>query len=200
MSQLLKQCPFCESKDLSFSYLPSTFFNNKRFDYFKCKNCKLHYVSPFPSQEDFEVIYPPSYQSGVNAEICLDPYKKISGIRFSYGEQFDLITKYAPGKKILDYGCGAANFIINARHHGFACDGAEYNPNHIAILKKEIPGSNFYTIEEFFKDDSTRYDVIRMSNVLEHLTNPREVTEKLISKLNPNGLLLVEGPIETNHT
>ncbi|MGZ3863961.1 MAG: class I SAM-dependent methyltransferase [Bacteroidia bacterium] len=193
-------CPFCFSKNHTYSYLPDTFFNNKKFTYLKCKDCRLHFVFPFPNAEDFEVIYPASYQSGVNSEICNDPYTKISGIRFSYGEQFDLIKKFAPGKQILDYGCGAANFLINARHSGFQCDGAEYNPEHIAVLRKEIPESTFYTIEDVLSGNTKRYDVIRLSNVLEHLTNPREITEKLISKLNPGGILLVEGPIETNHT
>ncbi len=193
-------CPFCFSREYTSSYLPSTFFNNKRFDYIKCKNCKLHYVSPFPIDDDFEKLYPPTYQSGINSSICEDSTKKITGIRFSYGKQFDLITKYAGGKKVLDYGCGHANFLLNARHNGIECDGVEYNPDHVSILRKEIPDADFYLIDDFLKDQTIRYDVIRLSNVLEHLTNPREITEKLISKLNSNGILLIEGPIETNPT
>ncbi|MGZ3903047.1 MAG: class I SAM-dependent methyltransferase [Bacteroidia bacterium] len=193
-------CPFCFSEKNTSSYLPDTFFNNKKFTYLKCKDCRLHFVFPFPNAADFEVIYPPSYQSGINSELCEDLSKKISGIRFSYGLQFDLIRKFAPGKKILDYGCGAANFLINANHNGFQCDGTEYNPKHIEVLRKEVPASSFFTIDDFFMNKDVTYDVIRLSNVLEHLTNPREITEKLVSKLNPGGILLVEGPIETNHT
>lgn len=196
----MQSCPFCFSDKHTFSYLPPTFFNHKQFSYYNCKSCNLHYVHPFPDAGDFEAMYPPSYQSGVNAEICADPYNKVSGIRFSYGRQFDLINKYAAGKKILDYGCGNANFLINARHHGFNCDGAEYNREHVDILKKEIPGSNFYLLEDFFSDPNTTYDVIRLSNVLEHLTNPREITEKLVAKLNPKGILIIEGPVENNFT
>jgi 2-polyprenyl-3-methyl-5-hydroxy-6-metoxy-1,4-benzoquinol methylase len=197
MSQI---CPFCFSAQHSSSYLPDTFFNKKRFEYIKCKKCSLIYLNPFPTAEDFTIIYPPSYQSGINNTIVPDQYRKIQGIRFSYGKQFDLIRKLSSGKKILDYGCGHANFLINARHNGFDCDGVEYNPDHVTILKKEIPNSNFYLIDAFLKDQTLHYDVIRLSNVLEHLTNPREITEKLVSKLNPNGILLIEGPIETNHT
>lgn len=195
-----QQCPFCLSIEYNESYLPNTFFNEKKFSYVKCKQCKLHYVYPTPLSDDFLLMYPPSYQSGANAIICADLYKKINGLRFSYGKQFDLIKKYAIGKKMIDFGCGAANFVINAINNGIDCDGAEFNLNHVTLLKKEIEGSNFYVLEDFFSNPDLKYDVIRLSNVLEHLPNPRETIERLISKLNTNGILLIEGPIETNPT
>lgn len=192
------KCLFCFSEKSSPSYLPSTFFNNKRFDCLTCSNCGLHYINPLPDDSDFMAMYPPSYQSGVNREICKDQYKKISGLRFSYGKQFDLINKHFKNARVLDYGCGHGNFLINAKHMGFECDGTEFNPTHVELLRKEIPGSNFYTIPNFLNDKNLKYDVIRLSNVLEHLTNPVEITKQLIDKLTPGGLLLIEGPIETN--
>jgi 2-polyprenyl-3-methyl-5-hydroxy-6-metoxy-1,4-benzoquinol methylase len=191
-------CPFCFSGECEISYLPKTYFNNKLFSYFRCKTCELHYVSPLPVLEDFDAMYPPSYQEGINNEIISDPYKKVSGIRYSYGKQFDLINRHAKGKRILDYGCGNANFLINAKAHGFDCDGTEYNYKHLSILKNNISGSNFYHIEEFLLSDELKYDVIRLSNVLEHLTNPKEIVGILSKKLTPGGVLLIEGPIENN--
>jgi 2-polyprenyl-3-methyl-5-hydroxy-6-metoxy-1,4-benzoquinol methylase len=195
---MIPHCPFCLSEQYSSSYLPDTFFNGKLFKYIKCKNCHLIYVNPLPKTDDYAAMYPPSYQSGINHEVLSDPNKKLPGLRFSYQKHFELIHKFSPSKKILDYGCGQANFLINAIHHGFECDGTEYNLQHIEILKKEIPKSAFYSIEEFISTNDLHYDVIRLSNVLEHLENPKTIIEKLILKLNDNGLLLVEGPIETN--
>jgi 2-polyprenyl-3-methyl-5-hydroxy-6-metoxy-1,4-benzoquinol methylase len=191
------KCPFCNSEKHSDSFLPGTRFNAKCFEYLKCNDCDLHYVYPFPNGDDFNAMYPPSYQSGVNSYICEDPYKKISGIRFSYGVQFDLIRKFSTADKLLDYGCGHGNFMINAEKHGLHFDGTEYNSDHVALLKKELPHTNFYTLDDFFKNNIT-YNVIRLSNVLEHLTNPVEITKQLIGKLNPGGILLVEGPVEMN--
>lgn len=189
-------CPFCSSSESKPSYLPDTFFNNKNFTYIQCKNCNLIYLNPFPTLEDYIVMYPPTYQSGINTEIIEN--EKLAGLRFPYSKHFELIDKFSPGKKILDYGCGSANFVLNALKKGYECDGVEYNPAHVNILKKEIPAGNFYLIDGFLKSTTLKYDVIRLSNVLEHLENPNEIIQILISKLNPKGILLVEGPIETN--
>ncbi len=191
------KCPFCNSPHASGSYLPDTFFNLKTFTYLSCKECDLIYLNPFPSSEDYSVMYPPSYQNGINDKI-IDPNKKLPGLRFPYKKHFELISKHSPGNKILDYGCGNANLVINARNAGFLCDAVEFNPAHIEILKKSIPAANFYLIDDFLTNTSSTYDVIRLSNVLEHLEDPGGILNILAKKLTTNGILLIEGPIETN--
>jgi SAM-dependent methyltransferase len=194
---MTQHCPFCFSPRYTSSYLPDTFFNAKAFRYITCKECRLIYVNPLPSDVDYLAMYPPTYQNGVDQEIILEG-EKLPGLRFPYSKHFELIRKYAPGKNILDYGCGQASFVVNAKNYGFECDGVEYNPLHIDVLKASIQGSNFYEINHFLKNQSEKYDVIRLSNVLEHLENPNNIIQLLTSKLTTHGILLIEGPIETN--
>ena len=190
-------CPFCNYIEHKTSYLPNTIFNGKKFDYFTCLNCKLIYISPIPNDDDFIKMYPPTYQNGVDTTILKNQYKKLPGLRFNYGYQFDLIKKYLPNGKILDYGCGNANFIVNANSQGFNIVGAEYNKEHIEFLKKSLP-NEFYLIDEILNGEIGGFDIIRLSNVLEHLPNPIETIKILITKLNKNGILLIEGPMENN--
>jgi 2-polyprenyl-3-methyl-5-hydroxy-6-metoxy-1,4-benzoquinol methylase len=191
-------CLFCRHTNYTLSYLPDTFFNGKRFRYIKCSNCNLIYLDPLPAQEDYSAMYPPEYQNGVDKTILKDKYQKLPGLRFSYGEQFDLIKKSCEGKTLLDYGCGNGNFIANAQEEGLVCSGAEFNSDQVKILSENFPGVNFYTISALLSNDLVKFDIIRLSNVLEHLDDPVSIIEKLSAKLNPGGLLLVEGPIETN--
>ena len=191
------KCLFCDSMNSSDSYLPSTFFNKKQFNYRKCNDCDLIYINPIPTEEDLELMYPPSYQDGTLATILKNPYEKLLGLRFSYGYQFDLLKKVQFKGSMLDFGCGNANFIVNSNKNGFPCDGVEYNSDHITILKKGIAESNFYQVDEFLASEKT-YDLIRFSNVLEHFNDPKSVMEKLKNKLNSRGYSLVEGPVETN--
>jgi 2-polyprenyl-3-methyl-5-hydroxy-6-metoxy-1,4-benzoquinol methylase len=191
------RCLFCDSNDLKDSYLPSTFFNGKRFDYSACKDCGLHFITPLPNDEDLLKMYPPSYQNGLDRTIMKDPSEKLIGLRFSYGFQFDLLNNIGFNGKMLDFGCGNANFLLNAKHHGFYCDGLEFNPKHVAILKEEISEQQFYTFEELIEGNQ-KYDLIRLSNVFEHFTDPKESMKSLIKCIRPGGYLLVEGPIENN--
>ena len=156
------------------------------------------YLDPFPSKEDFDAMYPPSYQNGIDTTILTNENIKLKGLRYAYKKHFDLLQLFSPGKRILDYGCGNGNFVFNALNKGYDCIGAEYNPEHVQLLIKEGKGDAFYSIDQLMKNKELKFDTIRLSNVLEHLTDPRETITTLISKLNPNGILLIEGPIETN--
>jgi SAM-dependent methyltransferase len=194
-------CPFCNNEKAKRVAYPKNIFNQKEFQYVRCNHCGLVYLDNFPDDKDYEAMYPPSYQRNeAETSIQEDPYVKLYGLRFSYGYQFDLIKNNAgPNARILDYGCGTGHFIANAVHYGFACDGAEFNPEYIKLLKISFQKSNFFTIADVLSGNLTeRYDVIRLSNVLEHLTAPKQVILKLKDLLRPGGILLVEGPIEDN--
>ncbi|KAA3649016.1 MAG: class I SAM-dependent methyltransferase [Bacteroidetes bacterium] len=190
-------CLFCNSTRINESYLPSTIYNNKKFDYLRCSNCSLIYLNPVPSDEDLIKMYPPSYQNGVDRSILNNPNQKLIGLRYSYAKHFDLLRSINFKGKMLDFGCGNAHFIINSNHHGFNCDGAEFNPRHVSVLNNEISESDFFSVDEFFQSE-LKYDLIRLSNVFEHFTNPINMLNQIKSKLKEGGYLLIEGPIETN--
>ncbi len=179
-------CPFCASPKASDSYLEDTWFNNKLFKYRRCQACDLVYIQPFPEPDDYMAMYPTAYQSNVG-----------EGNSRSYSYIFDLIKPVLKGNRLLDYGCGGGQFVVQAQSQGLVCAGTEYNPAQVEVLKKNIPTSSFYSIDEFWERSET-YDVIFLSNVLEHLTNPVQILNQLVQKLNPGGLFVAEGPLEEN--
>ncbi len=190
------ECLFCQTTKSERSYYPRILFNNKNFEYEICSNCGLLYINPLPQVEDYEKMYPISYQAGVDKTLN-NGVEKLIGLRYSYIKHYQLIDKYAPGKIMVDYGCGNGNFLFNASQNGYIMDGVEYNPELLLLMKNEFPDSSFFTPDQFFSD-SKKYDVIRMSNVFEHLSNPRDIICKLQAKLNQSGILIIEGPIEEN--
>ncbi|HEY6504864.1 MAG TPA: class I SAM-dependent methyltransferase [Chitinophagaceae bacterium] len=194
-------CPFCSNIQTRPVSYPGNIFNQKKFQYARCSNCQLVYLSSFPDANDYETMYPPSYQRNeAETSVQQDPYVKLYGLRVSYGYQFDLIKKsIGPKARILDYGCGTGHFIGNAVHYGFSCDGAEFNLEYLTVLRTGFPKSKFFIISQVLSGNfPERYDVIRLSNVLEHLTEPKEIISQLKGLLTPGGILLVEGPIEDN--
>lgn len=183
------KCLFCDSRKILDTVYENTIFNNKEFSYIKCASCKLIFVSPLPDNDDYDEMYPVSYQ-GTIIEAPVGLYDKL----------FSMISeKFSNLNTILDYGCGNGRFVIEALDKGFQVTGTEYNPEIVSQLSKKFSNARFVTIDDFVKENNT-FDAIFLSNVLEHLTNPKEVMIRLKDKLNPNGIFILEGPIEANFT
>lgn len=182
-------CLFCGNTHHKSSVFEDTVFNNKTFEYIKCSACGLIQVNPLPNADDLNKMYPVEYQS------------EVTGTNDNrYGFLFEELEKVQlPGKKLLDYGCGAGQFLVEARDRGYQAFGSEFNPDLVKQLAEKINGVQFITIEEMLKPAySETFDIILLNNVLEHLTNPKPIMEILKSKLNPNGVFILTGPIENN--
>ena len=183
---MLYTCLFCKSTKHTNSKFENTFFNNKVFSYLKCKSCGLIQVCPLPDNDDYNKMYSYKYYNFKKYEA--------SGIYNSYFKKLKLLGNY---ESFLDFGCGSGKMIAEALNHNFTVTGTDIGSELILKLKSNYPNASFIEIKDFY-DSNALYDIIFVSNVFEHLINPTEVLEKLITKLTPNGILIAEGPIENN--
>ncbi len=101
--------------------------------------------------------------------------------------QFKSILK---GKKILDYGCEFGGFLKNI-NNSKKLNGLEINRNCIKFLKENIKKIN---IIKNLENNKTKFDVITMFHVLEHMPNQIETLKKLRDNLKKNGKLIIEVP------
>lgn len=189
-------CLFCGSKTVLDSGLPLNTYNGRAFTYVRCGTCRLTSIDPIPDQKDLEKMYPPSYQQGAVRRV-VDCQKKQPGLRYSYDRLFSIIRSRGAAVTVADFGCGNGQFVYNALQHTISMEGVEFNATQVETLNAIIPETRFYTVDAFFEIDQ-RYDVIVLSNVLEHFTEPGKMVTALLNKLNDKGMLLVEGPLEDN--
>jgi SAM-dependent methyltransferase len=181
-------CLFCASEKIIDSPYENTLFNDKEFSYLKCGNCNLVYINPFPDNGDLEKMYPITYQGAL-----------AGSPNGCYDWLFKDIEKTGKYNRILDYGCGEGKFVLEAITKGYEVTGVEFNPELVKNLKLAFPQANFLSTSEFFENDEL-FDIIFLGNVLEHLTNPREMIQIFKRKLQVGGLLIMEGPLEDNFT
>jgi SAM-dependent methyltransferase len=181
-------CLFCGSDKVVNSPYESTLFNNKEFSYLKCAGCDLVYISPFPDNDDLDKMYPITYQGAF-----------ATAANGCYDWLFKDIENSGKYTKVLDYGCGEGKFILEAMAKGYEVTGVEFNLDLVQNLKKAFPQNNFLSTTQFFESEE-KFDIIFLGNVLEHLTNPRQMIQIFKSKLNAGGLLAMEGPLEDNFT
>ena len=87
--------------------------------------------------------------------------------------------------RVLDYGCGRG-YLLAALNKKYNCECIGYDLYH-------DPGAVVEIIDD--KDKITgKFDLRACCHVLEHLSNPMEELDWMVSKLNTNGFLFLELP------
>ena len=92
---------------------------------------------------------------------------------------------------ILDYGCGAGEFLFFAKAYGLDATGYDADP-----LKQDILAERgvSYVNEESMATVGRTYDIINSNMVFEHLLAPYEALGLLAKALTPGGLIRISVP------
>jgi 2-polyprenyl-3-methyl-5-hydroxy-6-metoxy-1,4-benzoquinol methylase len=95
----------------------------------------------------------------------------------------------------LDYGCGAGRFMaaFAAQKPGWSVAGYDVGDLHKTSVMA-LPGAEFISGNDALKALGRRFDLITLSHVLEHLTEPVETLKTLSMLLVPGGRLVVRVP------
>ncbi|NOT74857.1 MAG: class I SAM-dependent methyltransferase [Cyclobacteriaceae bacterium] len=108
------------------------------------------------------------------------------------------MLKYIPSavKKVLEIGCGEGNFgAFLKKDKNAEVWGVEYQQEHAAVAEKQLDkvfcGDIGVIIDQL---PSNYFDVVVCNDVLEHLTDPYIVLEKLKSKMTSEGIVISSLP------
>ncbi len=96
--------------------------------------------------------------------------------------------------KVLDYGCGAGEFIKHIEND-FETFGFEPNQNARTAATKKVKKSKI--ISDINEIENASLDVITLWHVFEHIENQEDILNIFYNKLKNNGLLIIAVP---NHT
>lgn len=98
------------------------------------------------------------------------------------------------GKVLLDFGCGSARFLDQARLLGWETWGADFS--RAAVEGAAAAGHHAVLLdnEEAWARLPPTLDFIRISHVLEHLYSPREMLERLVARMPAGGKLHIAIP------
>lgn len=139
-----------------------------------------------------------------------DAYNGTMGAEFMHKtrERLHWICSQVWGSRVLDVGCSQGVVPIILARMGYAVDGIDINPEAIAFANEQlamepadIQSKVTYTVADFGKfvpSKDRTYDVITMSEVLEHLVRPQDFIRKAFSILPEKGRLIVTVPFGIN--
>jgi SAM-dependent methyltransferase len=181
-------CLFCNSVHVKpCSFQDAALFNNNTWRYVRCMECRLVMLYPLPGKEELDMMYDSDYHTAYYFKG--ETYSVIG---------YEKILNDPQVRKILDFGCGDGAFLRALEAYPFKKDGVEYTVGLVEELKRQVPGVSFFTIDQFLKDINDTYDLIHLGDVLEHSNDPKGLLHMLTGKLNANGYLLIDGPLEAN--
>ena len=119
-------------------------------------------------------------------------------------ERLHWICSQVWGSRVLDVGCSQGVGPVILARMGYVVDGIDINPEAIAFandqLTKEpadVQSKITYAVGDFGKfvpPKDKKYDVITMSEVLEHLVRPQDFVRRAYSVLPEKGRLIVTVP------
>ena len=191
------KCPICLNKNIlkisEYVNISSVYSN---MNLCKCSNCHMVFVDPFPSDKalkDYNDTYFDSAHGGHSlAKETIAVFKGLASLRGTYLSNF-LNKKNIKSERILEIGPGPGYFAENWKKN-------YTNKEYFAIETDETCYSNLNKIgvklikEKDFNNYEGKMDVIIISHVLEHVSDPKGFLSFANSFLKKGGALFVEIP------
>lgn len=171
--------------------------SNKKFDLMYNATFDMLETSPKPTLKELPAYYESdAYISHTDSKkSVLDKLYQVVK-KHTLKKKLELINSFkTKNKNILDVGCGTGDFLMICKNNGWTVEGVEPSNNAKIIIDtkfKNDENSKFYSnLNELHV---SKYDVITLWHVLEHIPNLPEYISKLNSLLTPNGVLVIAVP------
>lgn len=126
--------------------------------------------------------------------------KIIKNNNFTYRTHLEIINNYIkPPKTILDIGCGAGAITLYLANKGNIVTGTDISQKAISECLKSAKELNINKIQ-FLRADfqkakiNKKFDVVILTEVIEHLPDDHLALKSIYRFLKPNGILILSTP------
>lgn len=179
------ECPLCKSRKTSVQFAVDG------HDCVRCGDCTLQFLHPPPTDETLQAVYNKDYYA---PWLRGEPDEAVGAMkRLTFGRYLRLLRRYRPGGRLLDVGCAFGAMLQAAAAAGYEPFGVELNP---AAVEKAWQHSQNVHCGELGRagyDDET-FDVVTMTDFLEHVRDPFSTLAEARRILKPGGVLLITTP------
>lgn len=186
-NEKFNKCPIC-SYEGNIRILYKNLIVNKSL--LECPKCSIQYLYPYPTENELNKIYSEGYAAwGIGQEDIFSGMKKAK-----FRKLLKLAAKCFNVNEgnLLDFGCGPGYLMEEAKEIGFNVYGTEFGEYAANIAKNKF-GENrvFVGNIENCKFEDNFFDIVIMSDLLEHIVNPvfslKKVNALLKNTINSNG-------------
>lgn len=179
-------CPLCDKTE------HKILGHERGLSVVKCSHCDLIYTNPRAknAQEnyfgDVDVFF--------SEARLIFKGKKVHHRDVNYEYELRKIQKHKPNGRLLDIGTNMGFFLRKAKAFGFDTEGVEPSPSLAKIAHEQFDLKIHNAFLEQANLPKNHYDVITLIDVLEHVTNPKELLSKCRELLKDDGIIAIKVP------
>ncbi len=178
-------CPLCDSRD------SKPLYRVCGQECQKCSCCGLEYLWPVPSSATLMGIYNSEYYDvwHENAEgKLIEEMKEATFLQY-----MKTIKSFKKNGNLLDVGCAFGTLLRVAQKEGFEPYGIDLNQTAVQRARKFSKNVKCGTLENAKYEDSY-FDIVVMSDVIEHLHDLHVTIKEINRILKKNGILYIVTP------
>lgn len=176
-------CPVCRESDSKPQFVGRDPLSGDAFKVVRCAACGMAYVNPQPSSDVLAGYYPSKYY-GARHPFFKDAFMALRAAK---------LGPPPPGGRVLDIGCGRADFLLACRKKGWDVAGIEQAESPVMAMRDELR-IDIKPPEGLRDFPDASFDAVTLWHVLEHMADPRDVLTQAHRLLGDRGRLVVEVP------
>lgn len=169
------------------------------YEVLDCESCGFKHIMPYPSDEDRKAYYKegfikerPLYISRIDED--LEWWNLVYSDRYRNFEK--LLQNKGQKKQALDIGCGLGHFLSCGNKLGWETLGIE--PGYKASEYARGLGLDVLTASFGEVEIDKKFDVIHLSEVLEHVPEPGNILKGCLELMNPGAVMCIVVPNDYN--
>jgi 2-polyprenyl-3-methyl-5-hydroxy-6-metoxy-1,4-benzoquinol methylase len=189
-------CNLCGSNETKIRYtLPvredqKGVFWRDEWDIVQCETCNLVYTNPRPDKEALTAYY--RYENDFDYNYVQDWFIDNADLQRPTWQRFlKAMLRFDNPGYLLDVGCGAGSFLVEAKQLGYDVVGQEISPIFVDYCRN-ILGLKIYESEiEDLPFQKNTFDFITSFDVIEHHPDPRLLVSEMYRLLKPRGMAVI---------
>lgn len=187
-----RACPVCSSRAARYKFTARDehYGIPGRWAVRECADCASYYLEEPPTAEQLASLYRDDYYS---YSIASPSRVKRSLARLLFYTRDTREPAFPAPGRMLDFGCGSGEFLLEMKARGWDCAGVESSPvarARAAELGLDVRASLLGT--DGFVPGT--FDYVRANHSLEHVSWPEETLRQMRTLLRPGGTLFLGVP------
>lgn len=170
-------------------------------DVIDCKQCGFKHMVPLPSYEQLKTFYEEEFYQAEKEDYLQKSVDERLWLDFEFGDRLaraEQTLGSSPTRTVLDIGTGPGGFLQVAKARNWVGLGIEPSDHAAGFARQSGLDVRTGFFDEKTAADMGQFDLVHMSEVLEHVPEPKKLLDLAITKIKPGGMIVVSVPNDFN--